>query len=381
MMFPPQAIRLPVVVICCLAALASGTSMAADPVPSLPPPADNVLSPLQQRQTEQAVDQALAWLASQQDADGSFRTLDRARTGVTGLCVLAFLSRGHLPGEGRYGEHISRGIQFLLAGQTEHGLLSNDFGPGTGQQDEKCAVYNHPIAGLTLCEAYGMVDRELSQKIKPVIERARDYTLRKQAEPKIMPQDRGGWRYRGFDAARMSDLSVTSWYLLFLRSAKNAGIATPLSNIDMALDYVERSYEPRRGVFIYIIDGGRPITRAMVGAGILSISLAGKHNTDMARAAGDWLLTKDFGRYGETIAPNEHYAYGVFYCAQGMFQLGGKHWSGFYPRIVKAFLENQDPSGAWPARGRESEFGNVYTTALCVLALDTPYQLLPIFQR
>jgi hypothetical protein len=179
----------------------------------------------------------------------------------------------------------------------------------------------------------------------------------------------------------MSDLSVTSWDLLFLRSAKNAGIAIPLANIDMALDYVERSFDPRQSAFVYIIDGGRPLTRAMQGAGILSMSLAGKHDSRMAHAAGDWLLDHDFDKYGESIAPNEHYAYGVFYCTQGMFHLGGEHWRRFFPRIVDVLLDNQEPSGAWAAQAREREFGDAYTTALCVLALNTPHQLLPIFQR
>ena len=38
--------------------------------------------------------------------------------------------------------------------------------------------------------------------------------------------------------------------------------------------------------------------------------------------------------------------------------------------------------GSWDAESnRDGQFGNVYTTALAVLALTPPYQLLPIHQR
>jgi hypothetical protein len=62
------------------------------------PEVDEALTPLQQRQAAQSVDRAIEWLAAQQRAEGAFPSPDHAQPGITGLGVLALLSRGHLPG-------------------------------------------------------------------------------------------------------------------------------------------------------------------------------------------------------------------------------------------------------------------------------------------
>ena len=45
--------------------------------------------------------------------------------------------------------------------------------------------------------------------------------------PKDSPADRGGWRYIHDLDDVDSDLSVTGWQLMFLRSARNAGFEVP----------------------------------------------------------------------------------------------------------------------------------------------------------
>jgi hypothetical protein len=65
-----------------------------------------------------------------------------------------------------------------------------------------------------------------------------------------------------------------------------------------------------------------------------------------------------------------------------MAQVGGATWNKVYPQIVEQILKEQTPNGSWPAgRGNEASFGSTYSTALAVLALTPPYQLLPIYQR
>jgi hypothetical protein len=45
-------------------------------------------------------------------------------------------------------------------------------------------------------------------------------------------------------------------------------------------------------------------------------------------------------------------------------------------------VEHQEADGSWPPEGnRDGMFGDSYTTALVVLSLTPPYQLLPIYQR
>jgi len=65
-----------------------------------------------------------------------------------------------------------------------------------------------------------------------------------------------------------------------------------------------------------------------------------------------------------------------------------RNWEGvigkqFFPKLVDFLLESQAPDGSWPEEpyGGDGIFGNEYTTALAVLSLTPPYQLLPVYQR
>jgi len=79
---------------------------------------------------------------------------------------------------------------------------------------------------------------------------------------------------------------------------------------------------------------------------------------------------------------HDRYHYSAYYCSLAMFQLGGEYWAQFYPRLVRVLLRHQTRDGSWQAEsGPDGIFGDRYTTALMVLALTPPYQLLPIYQR
>jgi hypothetical protein len=208
-------------------------------------------------------------------------------------------------------------------------------------------------------------------------------TLEMQAWPKN-PADRGGWRYQDVLDDVDSDLSVTGWQLMFLRSARNAGFEVPSKRIDDAVAFVRRSFDQRQGIFVY--STRRPSrTRSMAGAGILALAHAGFHNSEEARRAGDWLLAHGFEEYNRTIPgqASDRYHYGLFNCCQAMYQLGGKYWEQFYPPAVEAVLDNQQPEGSWPVDSQyhDAPYGKAYSTALAVIMLSAPNQLLPIYQR
>jgi hypothetical protein len=65
-----------------------------------------------------------------------------------------------------------------------------------------------------------------------------------------------------------------------------------------------------------------------------------------------------------------------------MAQLGGRSWEHFF-NLVDFLLKSQAADGSWPEEpyGGDSIFGSEYTTALAVLSLTHPYQLLPVYQR
>jgi hypothetical protein len=354
----------------------------------------NVLSAEEWQRVDKAVNRALTWLASQQLRDGSFPTLDRGQPGVTCLCTLAFMSHGHLPGSGQYGKRLELAAEFALNCQKRNGLLAL-VGPNSERISRNvdhgigsAGAYNHGIAGLTLSEMFGAATSNRNEPMRQSIEQAIRATLVMQRWPKELAVDHGGWRYLDDFEEVDSDLSVTGWQLKFLRSARNAGFDVPKQSIDDAVAYIRRTYSQRFGAFGYSVTEPDPRSRAMAGAGILALAHAGYHDAPEAAKSGDWILQHHFDEYNK-VEPftqdwfNDRYHYGVFHCCQGMYQLGGRHWEAFFPRVVKTLLANQQPNGSWASESHfyDAQFGSAYTTALVVLTLAAPNQLLPIYQR
>jgi len=364
-----------------LALLGALSSVAAGAEPGRP---RDVLVADEWLRLDAAVDAGLTYLTTQQQADGAFATLDLGQPAVTSLCVLAYLSRGHVPHEGKYGRTIERAIESVLRTQQQDGLLYAlpIQGRQWGDRRHKIGAYNHAIAGVMLAEAYGMTRGELSESIRAAIRKALEFSLARQQLPKPSPDDVGGWRYLVYTDGNESDLSVTAWEVMFLRSARNAEFDVPLESIESAMQYVRRTFVPETGTFAYGTRMRQQQTRAMAGSGILLLSLGGEHNTEMARSAGDWILNHPFDQYQRVIYGAEHYHYGAYYCSQAMFQLGGEYWERFFPAYMRLHVASQEPDGSWPAeQNRDGEYGRVFTTALMVLSLTPAYQLLPIYQR
>jgi hypothetical protein len=331
---------------------------------------------------EQSIDRALIWLARQQDRNGAFEAPDNAQPAATSLAIMAYLSKGHVPGEGPYGKLLDKAIDFVLGCQQSDGLLA--YAGAASRPSGKTANYNHAISGLMLTEVYGLTSRAMGVRLKPAILRALEFTLRNQMEPKSDSEDIGGWRYLYGQSSGDSDLSVTAWQLMFLRSARNAEFEVPKQFVEAAVGYVHRCWEDREGIFYYKRTGGdRRWSRGMVGAGVLSLAMAGQHETRMAQRAGDWLLKNPFRRFGEQVGGGDRFFYSTYYCSQAMAQLGGRHWKQFFPSLANVLVRSQKSSGEWPPEpyGSDSSFGNTYSTAMAVLSLTPPLQLLPVYQR
>ncbi len=336
------------------------------------------------RQVEDSVDCGLAWLATQQADDGSFPSLSTAQPAITSFCALAFLSRGHQPGPGKYGRQIERAVDYVLSCQKDDGLLCLET-PGPAWQFEKAShtgTYNHAISGLMLCEAYGQVSGKRAATVRKAIEKALAFSRNLQSRPKPSPIDDGGWGYlRPTSGGMDGDLSVTAWHLMFLRAARNAEFPVPKQYADEAVAYIRRAWKPDQGEFLYNRFGTS--SRGMMGAGVLSLSMAGQHHSVIAQAAGDWLLQHPFHDFGEQIGEFDRYYYSMFYCSQAAAQLGGRYWNGIYPPLAESILSHQLADGSLPPEPNRGDvvFGQCYSTSLAVLALTPAYQLLPVYQK
>jgi hypothetical protein len=94
-------------------------------------------------------------------------------------------------------------------------------------------------------------------------------------------------------------------------------------------------------------------TRGMAGAGILALAHAGYHNSIEAQSTGAWILKQNFDTYNRSIQnPDtrvvDRYHYSMFNCCQGMYQLGGKYWREFFPRIVRCCWPINSPTDRGP---------------------------------
>ena len=320
---------------------------------------------------DEAVDKALAYLAKTQHAEGYWPSAyAKGNTAPTGLAVMAFLAKGYTPGCGPYGETINKGIDFVLASRQPNGALSPDG-----------LMYAHAISTLMLSEASGMVDAERQKRIDAALSSAVKWILTAQ-QVKKAPINQGGWRY-AFTSPD-SDLSCSGWALLSLRSARNNGAQVPKEAIDQAVKFVLNCRQavpagtnpgPAGVGFGYTPPGNG--TYAMTGVGVLSLELCGKHHAPESLAGGDFLLANPVTTFG-----GGNFYYGLYYVSQAMWQLGGKYWEGYAPRMYEMMLQHQAANGSWPAGiAGEGTAGPAFSTAMGVLAVSVSYCQLPIYQR
>jgi hypothetical protein len=125
-----------------------------------------------------------------------------------------------------------------------------------------------------------------------------------------------------------------------------------------------------------------------VAAGVVSLAMAGQHQTPTELAAGEWLLSHPFRGFGDRIGRADRFFYSAYYTSQAAAQLGGRYWEGIFPPLAAAVMSAQSPDGSWPvevgpeqAAHQDMIFGNTYTSAMAALALTPVFQLLPVYQR
>jgi len=319
----------------------------------------------QSKKVDAAIKKALEFLAKSQNPDGTWAAGGgRGRhPAITALAVMAFLSAGHVPGEGPHGKTTEKGIDAVLKMQLPNGLFAAE-----GRHE----MYHHGICTLMLAEVVGMTQGPLAQKVKAGLEKAVAITLKAQRKgTSAADQYRGGWRYTvaGFDA----DMSVTGWQMMSLRAAKNVGCDVPPEVIERAVDYVKRSQQPYTGAFCYTPHGGATV--ACTGTGILALAVCGKgvKQMDEAVKGGKFLMRSP------PTWHSPHFFYSIYYCSQAMFQLGGNYWEFFRPKMHDVLLKNQNQTtGSWYG---SDGYGPSYSTAMGVLALTVEYRFLPIYQR
>ncbi len=341
-----------------------------------------------------AVDRGLAYLASQQNENGSwtnkigyklnedykYTSANDGHVGVTALAGMAFLAGGHLPGRGLYGENVERCLDFVLGCVDEDGYISQS---GT-------RMYSHAFATLFLAEIYGMTHRD---DVRDKLQKSVDFIVKSQ-------NAEGGWRYEPY--AVESDMSIVVCQVLALRAARNIGIRVPKSTVDRAARYVVDSavteetvqhlaYPSRYGrqseigSFHYQVGVHSRSSFPLTAAGVTALHGLGIYSDESIQRGIDYLVRSlpSFNvRYGNPpqISRRGHYFfwYGHYYGVQAMYTIGSPYWEPYFESVRDVLLEIQRPNGSFP---NSTGPGDVFGTAMGVLILEIPYRFLPIFQR
>ncbi len=307
--------------------------------------------------TRAAIARGLMWLAAHQNEDGSFGSgVYRGNVAVTSLAGLAFMTAGHMPGRGPYGDTVRRTLDYVLSCVDAAGFIQSSMSVSHGP------MYSHGFATLFLAEAYGMAPQsDIREKLKKAV------LLIVESQ-----NADGGWRYH--PGSLDADISVTVCQIMALRAARNAGIYVPKEVVDKCIEYTKRSQNADGG-FMYMLPSGVSAPPRSA-AGLVALYSAGIYGTPEIQRGLDYLM-RAYLPDGRRIRHESHYFYGHYYAVQAMWQAGGEYWEKWYPAIRDELLGTQAPDGYWIDRGICLEYG----TAMAIIILQTPHSHLPIFQR
>ena len=309
-----------------------------------------------------ALEKAAAFLLTRQNGEGGFG--DKHQNALTGLAVMSLLATGHTPDDpAPFGPAIKRALNYVLSNMRDDGYL--------GQKDDS-KMYGHGICTLMLTEAAGMTSDELlERRLVEASRRGVKLILAAQAIKKD-GANQGGWRYE--PTSGDSDLSLTGWQTMALRSAKNIGVEVPNSAIEAAIRYIRTVAEPKGG-FGY---QNREDHATLRGIGLLALPVCGVYDAPELVASTKKMFQDPPNWNGPW------FYYRIYYSSVGMYQMGDEAWNRFYPIVDDLLIKKQSPDGSWPDPPGNNEWdagGNVYTTSMAMLALAIHNHWLPIYQR
>ncbi len=325
--------------------------------------------------TEGAVRRGLAWLARNQQRDGSWslaapfsggvqRDLDN-QASATAMALIAFQGAGNTHQQGEFKSNVARGWRWLLRQQDADGC----FLP-SGLANHR--FYTQGQCLIAICELFGMTQDTL---YKSPAQRGVNYCLRCQGAD-------GGWRYYPNEVP--SDVSVTGWVVMGLQSARMAGLSVApdsLYKVGHFLDSVAQ-YEGAR----YPYQRGGEVRRSMTAEALLMREYLGWKRNDPRLVAGmAWLTSRenliDF-RDGNRDA------YYWYYATQAAHHIEGDYWKRWNAVMRQALPQHQvlhgRESGSWdpdkPEPDQWASFGGrLYVTCLSIYMLEVYYRHLPLY--
>ena len=303
-----------------------------------------------------AIDRALSYLEREQSPDGSWGK-GRYWVANTALCTMAFMVQGHVPGKGKFGETMEKGVGYLVgqAGKRTDGYIV-DSSSGT--------FYQHALAVMALAEAWG---QSKNPGVGPAVRAGTQVILSSQNKE-------GGWGYSP-DPKQPGDLSITIMGIEALVSAKEAGVLVPDQSLERARAFIHACQSKETGAFWYKPNRTDETNAYRMGAGLLGLQLTGELESQALDQGWEFLMGEGMEK-GWAFKERRDWL-DQFYCVQACYQAGDKYVNFWYPRAAEKMIAQQEPSGKIAGDGNMPYGG----TAVATLVLAVPYRFLPIFQR
>lgn len=333
----------------------------------------------QTKESEEAVELALKYIAAHQNNNGSWdmmldacdgacthpiKGINAHPTAATGLALLCFLGAGHTMHQGEYSEQVNRGVYYLVQNLRE---ISNGRGQWLEDSSES-HLYEHGMATLALCEALQMTGEA---SLKEPCQLAINFIVHAQ-------HTRGGW---GYLPNSPGDLSIVSWQIMALKSAASAGLAVPPHVLHQSDKFLN---ENSSNGFLYHYRVLGP-TDSMSAIGNLIRVFRGVPLSDGGiRRAQDYFLS---------LGPSSFDVYYNYYATQFMFHLGGPKWNAWNEVMRESLIRSQvkkgHMAGSWFMEYTNPKFpsdinsdgGRLYVTVMCCLTLEVYYRYLPVYEQ
>ena len=342
--------------------------------------------------TDEAVLAGLRWLASVQDPDGSWRFSSKKfsqsaatrledANAATAMALIAFQGYGVTPDTRHpllieFALPVRKGWDWLLRQQHPDG------GFYTPSANRNHRFYTHGFCTIALCELLAMTDDET---LREPAQRAVDYCVRHQSVR------RGGWRYLPDRFSEQSDVSVTGWIVLALKSGQAAGLTVPLETYNEVMKFLDSMMiDTPKGANQYKYREDEPEPRiAMTAEALFCRILLGWKRNDPQLTAGVRLILGTPPSFVEQYRRDVYY---WFFATQTLYHYGGNEWQTWNSLMREQLIHHQErggaESGSWnpnpnrPGLVRDqwgAQYGRLYTTCMSLYILEVYYRHLRIF--
>ena len=307
-------------------------------------------------ETDQAIQNGLAWLARSQNADGSFGSgTYRGNIAVTSLAGLAFMSAGSSPGRGPYGGQIEKALAYVMENTSPSGFIA--VAVLVDSRADVFARLRHPLPGRSLRDDSSARDPRETPEGRPADHRH--------------PEQRGRMAISTAPPRRRSfgdDLPDQR-----PPGGQERRICTfPRKPSRPASDYVKHSQNPDGG-FRYMLQGGASAFPRSA-AGVVALQSAGEYDNKEVRDGVAYL--KQYMREIKLGSRYSHYYLRPLLRGPGDVDSGRGRLDEWYPAIRSELVKRQSAAGYWT-----DSICKEYGTAMALIILQIPNNYLPIFQR